>query len=174
MVLKGISPLISPLLLKILAEMGHGDEILLADAHFPSHSICAPHIPVIRADGRLSLLALSVPPYLPFILRLTDKKVGITVSQLLAAIIPLFELDTYGEAPVKMMAIVPGDSADPAVKPDFRVALGVNDGKGKYEGEIEKIERFAFYERVKAFAIVVTGETRKYGNVILKKGVVPL
>lgn len=51
MVLKGISPLISPSLLKILAEMGHGDEIVLADAHFPSHSICEPHIPVVRADG---------------------------------------------------------------------------------------------------------------------------
>lgn len=51
MVLKGISPLISPSLLKVLAEMGHGDEIVLADAHFPSHSICPPHIPVIRADG---------------------------------------------------------------------------------------------------------------------------
>jgi L-fucose mutarotase len=53
MVLKGISPLISPSLLKVLAEMGHGDEIVLADAHFPSHSICPPHIPVIRADGEL-------------------------------------------------------------------------------------------------------------------------
>jgi len=51
MVLKGISPLISPTLLKILAEMGHGDEIVLADAHFPSHSVCPPHIPVVRADG---------------------------------------------------------------------------------------------------------------------------
>ncbi len=51
MVLKGISPLISPTLLKILAEMGHGDEIVLADAHFPSHSICPPHISVVRADG---------------------------------------------------------------------------------------------------------------------------
>lgn len=52
MVLKGISPLISPSLLKILAEMGHGDEIVLADAHFPSHSICGPGVEVIRADGK--------------------------------------------------------------------------------------------------------------------------
>lgn len=52
MVLKGISPLISPSLLKILAEMGHGDEIVLADAHFPSHSICGPDVQVVRADGK--------------------------------------------------------------------------------------------------------------------------
>ncbi|KAL3418921.1 l-fucose mutarotase [Phlyctema vagabunda] len=143
MVLKGISPLISPTLLKVLAEMGHGDEIVLADAHFPSHSICPPSIPVIRADG-------------------------ITVSALLGAINPLFELDNYGVLPVIMMEVVPGDTADASVEPNFREALD-------YKGEIEKLERFLFYERAKkAFAIVATGETRKYGNIILKKGVIPI
>ncbi|KAF6826405.1 L-fucose mutarotase (RbsD/FucU transporter) [Colletotrichum plurivorum] len=143
MVLKGISPLISPDLLKVLAEMGHGDEIVLADAHFPSRSICPPHIPVIRADG-------------------------ITVSKLLAGIAPLFELDNYGVVPVIMMEVVKGDTADASVEGDFRASLG-------YGGEIEKLERFAFYERAKkAFAVVATGETRKYGNVILKKGVTPM
>jgi len=123
--------------------MGHGDEIVFADAHFPSHSICPPHIPVIRADG-------------------------ISVSALLAAIEPLFPLDDYVPTPVKMMEVVSGDTADPNVEPDFRKAL-------KYDNQIEKIERFAFYERAKgAFAIVCTGETRKYGNVILKKGVVSI
>ncbi|KAG4417611.1 hypothetical protein IFR04_009256 [Cadophora malorum] len=146
MVLKGISPLISPSLLKILAEMGHGDEIVLADAHFPSHSICGPNVPVVRADG-------------------------ISASALLAAIIPLFELDTYGETPVMMMEVVPGDTSDPEVETSFKASLAAG-----YTGEILKIERFAFYERVKqkAFAVVVTGETRKYGNVILKKGVTPI
>lgn len=143
MVLKGISPVISPELLKILAEMGHGDEIVLADAHFPSHSICPPHVPVVRADG-------------------------ITVSSLLAGIGPLFELDNYGVIPVIMMEVVKGDTADPSVEPNFRAAL-------HYNGEIEKLERFAFYERAKkAFAVVATGETRKYGNIILKKGVIPI
>ncbi|RDW88404.1 L-fucose mutarotase [Coleophoma cylindrospora] len=145
MVLKGISPLISPSLLKILAEMGHGDEIVLADAHFPSHSICPPHIPVVRADG-------------------------ISASALLEAIIPLFELDTYGVTPVIMMDVVKGDSCDPTVETSFKKAVAPG-----YQGEIEKMERFAFYERAKgAFCIVVTGETRKYGNVILKKGVTPI
>ncbi|GJC97561.1 rbsD/FucU transporter [Colletotrichum higginsianum] len=66
------------------------------------------------------------------------------------------------------MEVVKGDTFDAAVEGDFRSSLG-------YDGEIEKLERFAFYERAKkAFAIVATGETRKYGNIILKKGVTPI
>ncbi|KDN70422.1 putative RbsD/FucU transporter [Colletotrichum sublineola] len=150
MPLKGISPVISPDLLKVLAEMGHGDEIVLADAHFPSHSICPPNIPVLRAD-------VAEP-----------QSTGITVSRLLAGISPLLELDNYGVVPVLMMEVVKGDTFDASVESDFRSAL-------KYDGEIEKLERFAFYERAKkAFAIVATGETRKYGNIILKKGVTPI
>ena len=134
--LKGISPLVSPELLKTLAEMGHGDEIVLSDAHFPAHSINAR---VLRADG-------------------------LPADRLLAAISPLFELDAYA-TPVVMMAPVAGDALDPSVEAAYRQALG-------YTGEIEQMERYAFYDRArKAFAVVVTGETRKYGNVILKKGV---
>ena len=134
--LKGISPLVSPELLKTLAEMGHGDEIVLSDAHFPAHSINAR---VLRADG-------------------------LPADRLLAAISPLFELDAYA-TPVVMMAPVAGDALDPTVEAAYRQALG-------YTGEIEQMERYAFYDRArKAYAVVVTGETRKYGNVILKKGV---
>ena len=136
--LKGISPVISPELLKTLAEMGHGDEIVISDAHFPGHAFNAR---VIRADG-------------------------IGAEVLLAGIIPLFELDTYA-TPVAMMSAVPGDSLDPALEKKYRKALA-------YEGEIERMERFAFYERAKrAYAVVISGETAKYGNVILKKGVTP-
>ena len=85
--LKTISPLISPELLKVLAEMGHGDEIIFSDAHFPAHSV-GPQ--VLRADGLL-------------------------VSDLLRAIIPLFELDSYAP-PLVMMAVVEGDTLDPQVK----------------------------------------------------------
>lgn len=95
---------------------------------------------------------------------------GISASALLAAIIPLFELDTYGDTPVMMMETVKGDTADPSVETSFKAALPAD-----YTEGVVKIERFAFYERSKgAFAIVVTGETRKYGNVILKKGVTPI
>ena len=137
--LKGISPVISPDLLKTLAEMGHGDEIVIADAHFPGHTFNAR---VIRADG-------------------------IGADRLLAGIIPLFELDAYA-TPVVMMAAVPGDTLDPSVEAKYRKALG-------YSGTIERMERFAFYERAKkAYAVVISGETAKYGNIILKKGVTPI
>lgn len=137
--LKGISPAVSPELLKTLAEMGHGDEIVVSDAHFPGHTF---NSRVIRADG-------------------------LGADTLLKGIIPLFELDAYA-TPVVMMAAVPGDTLDPAVEEKYRRALG-------YKGEIERMERFAFYERAKkAYAVVISGETAKYGNVILKKGVTPV
>lgn len=140
--LKGISPDISPDLLKVLAEMGHGDEIVFSDAHFPAHQFGKDCAYVLRADG-------------------------LKADRLLAAIKPLFELDSYS-IPVVMMDAVPGDSLDPAVEAAYRKALD-------YDGKIEKMERFAFYERAKkVYAIVLTGETRKYGNVILKKGVTPV
>ena len=140
--LKGISHLISPELLKILAEMGHGDEIVFADAHFPGHTF---NDRVIRADG-------------------------LGVDQLLNAVIPLFELDAYAP-PLAMMAPVEGDELDPAVEKKYRKALF-----GEKPGiDIERVDRYAFYERTKsAYAIVMTGETAKYGNILLKKGVTPI
>ncbi len=140
--LKGISPLISPTLLKVLAEMGHGDEIVFADAHFPGHTF---NDQVLRADG-------------------------LGVDQLLEAIISLFELDAYAP-PLVMMAAVEGDLLDPAVEQKYRQALFGND----YGLDIQRIDRYAFYERAKnAYAVVMTGETAKYGNIILKKGVTPI
>ena len=142
--LKNISPLLSPELLVTLYQMGHGDEIVLADAHFPGHSI---NTKVIRADG-------------------------LKVDELLDAILPLLQLDQYVDAPAVMMDVVPGDTADPQVEESYQQALA------RHQPEfatIAKDERFAFYQRAeKAFAVVMTGETRKYGNLILKKGVTPL
>ena len=140
--LKNISPLISPQLLKTLAEMGHGDEIIFSDAHFPAHSM-GPK--VIRADG-------------------------LRVGDLLAAIIPLFELDSYAP-PLVMMAAVEGDTLDASVEQRYLQALSSPDRR---DLSVTRIDRFAFYERAqKAFAIVITGETAKYGNILLKKGVTP-
>ena len=136
--LKGIPPVIPPELLKILAEMGHGDELVISDAHFPAYSVNAR---VVRAD------AVSSP-------------------EMMAAILELLELDQYVEKPVVMMAPVPGDSADPGIAAECRDALG------KDANRIDYIERFAFYDRAKqAYAVVVTGEGRKYGNILIKKGV---
>lgn len=142
--LNGISPLISPELLNALYRMGHGDEILLADAHYPGDTFGKQ---VIRADG------LGIP-------------------HLLTAILPLLPLDAYVEAPLAMMAAVPGDELDPEVEKTFRNAIseaGVNAAPENLT--IERVDRFAFYERSKdCYAIVMTGETSKYGNLILKKG----
>lgn len=140
--LKGISPLISPELLKILASMGHGDEILLADAHFPGESL---NKNVVRADG-------------------------IKIPDFLSAIMPLFALDTYVEAPLVMMQVVKGDTLDPSVEKTYleRIIPFCSSIPN-----VEKCDRFSFYERSKnTFAIVMTGETAKYGNIILKKGII--
>jgi L-fucose mutarotase len=139
--LKGISPILSPDLLKLLCEMGHGDEIVLADSNFPGVSLGRR---VARADG-------------------------LSVSVLLDAILPLFPLDTYAD-PLIMMQVVPGNSFDPAVEADYvRVARQHDAGAATPI----RVERYAFYERARAaFAIVMTGETRTYGNLILKKGVI--
>ena len=140
--LKGIAPCISPDLLKTLAEMGHGDEIVLADAHFPGHSVNGR---VLRADG-------------------------LSVTDLLGGILPLFELDSYAD-PLVMMAAVAGDQLDPDVEGQYVAVLRRHVPGAKAP---TRIDRFAFYERArKAFAVVMTGETRKYGNLILKKGVTP-
>ena len=141
--LVGISPLIGPELLSTLCRMGHGDEIVLADAHFPGES-CSRRC--LRADGLL-------------------------LSDLLEGILPLFALDTYVDHPVATMAPVPGDQLDPAVESSYRQVI---DRHWPDTPAIEQVERFAFYERTReAFAVVMTGDTAKYGNIILKKGVIP-
>lgn len=142
--LVGISPLLSPELLATLHSMGHGDEIVLADAHFPGETMgqrC------LRADGLL-------------------------VADLLDGILPLFALDTYVDAPVTMMAAVEGDSLDPAVEAACQKRI---DRHWPGTPPIARLERFAFYERTRqSYAVVMTGDTAKYGNVILTKGVTPV
>ena len=140
--LKGIHPAIGPELLKVIAEMGHGDEIVLADAHFPGHSF---NDRVLRADG-------------------------VKITTLLDGILPLFELDSYDD-PLVMMQVVEGDSLDPSVESSYRdeIQKHLSDTP-----EVIRIGRFEFYDRAeKAAAVVMTGETAKYGNIILKKGVTP-
>lgn len=139
--LKGVHPAISPTLLATLSEMGHGDEILFADAHFPAHTFSQK---VIRCDG-------------------------VSINTLLSGVVRLFELDQYVSQPIIMMTAVTGDELDPKLETSYLEAMKVAEVNQQH---IERIERFAFYERVKnCYAVVLTGETAKYGNVILKKGV---
>ena len=140
--LKGISPLVSPELLAVLARMGHGDEIILADAHFPGESF---NNRVLRADG-------------------------LRIPELLAAILPLFELDAYVPQPLVMMAAVKGDTLDPQVEESYLKSIHITNPE---VAPIDRIDRFDFYDRARnAFAVVMTGETAKYGNILLKKGVI--
>ena len=139
--LKGISPLISPQLLEAMSRMGHGDELVLADAHFPGESL---NNNVVRADG----------------LRIPD---------LLEAILPLFELDSYVSHPLVMMDAVKGDELDPKVESSYMEQIIKTN---PLVPPIGRIDRFAFYERAeKAFVVVMTGETAKYGNILMIKGV---
>jgi L-fucose mutarotase len=140
--LKGISPLVSPDLLAVLSRMGHGDELVLADAHFPGETF---NDRVLRADG------LGVPA-------------------LLEAILPLWELDQYADDHLVMMAAVPGDELDPSVEAAYLEPVRRHAPRAQ---PVTRVDRFAFYDRAKtAFAVVMTGETAKYGNLIIKKGVI--
>ena len=138
--LKGISPLISPALLKILAEMGHGDEIVIADANFPSET-CGQR--VVRADG-------------------------IGGRELLDAILDLIPLDTYAEENFLLMQTTNGDPTPEIWADYFSIAKAKDDNlRGGY------VSRFDFYDRAKkAYAVIATGETAIYANIILKKGVI--
>lgn len=139
--LKGIPSVISPELLKIIMEMGHGDELVIGDGNFPAASNAKR---LVRLDGH-------------------------GVCEILDALLSLFPLDTYVEAPVGLMAVTPGDDAKPVIWDDYRRIIKEREG----DHNIEMIERFEFYERSRnAYAIVATGETALYANIILKKGVV--
>ncbi len=138
--LKNISPILSPELLKILMEMGHGDEIVIGDGNFPAASIAQR---LVRLDGH-------------------------GVPEILDAILRLMPLDTYVDAPVALMDN--GDAANrPAIWAQYEDVVRANEG----DKQFELVERFAFYDRAKkAYAVIATGETAIYANVILKKGVV--
>ncbi len=101
--LRGISPLISPALLKVLSDMGHGDEIVLADANFPTESYGKR---ALRADG-------------------------IGGAALLDAILPLFPLDQYDENNFVLMEVIPGDTYKPVIWDDFKAVLAKHDPQAK-------------------------------------------
>lgn len=123
--------------------MGHGDELVMADAHLPAESL---NQRTLRADG-------------------------LRIAALLDGILPLFVLDTYVPTPVFMMQPVPGDAHNPAIEAAYRAVI---DRHQPQTPAIGKLERFAFYAQArKAFAIVQTGETAIYGNLIITKGVTP-
>lgn len=143
--LKGIPSIISPELLKVLCEMGHSDTIVIADGNFPAETMGKDAI-VIRADGH-------------------------GVPELLEAILKVFPLDTYVENPVSLMQVMPGDNAKTPIWDVYKKIVSDADDRG--EKAFAEVERFEFYERAKkAYAIIATGETAIYANIMLQKGVV--
>ncbi len=140
--LKGIPNILSPELLKILMEMGHGDEIVIVDGNYPAAS---------HAKRLVRLDAHGVPP-------------------VLEAVVKFFPLDQFVDQPVTLMAKVPGSDVETPIWDVFRDIVAKEDERAANFGFEE---RFAFYERAKqAYAIVATGESALYANIILKKGVI--
>lgn len=141
--LKGISKIVSPELLKVLCEMGHGDEIVIADGNFPSENFGKR---VIRADG-------------------------ISGTAMLEGVLSLIPLDTYADENFLLMDLTESDKGkiNPQIWEEYRAIAEKQDKNLK----IGKLERFAFYERAKtAYAVIATGEEAIYANAILKKGVI--
>lgn len=143
--LKGIPKILSPELLKVLCEMGHSDRLVIADGNFPSESM-GKNAKVIRCDGH-------------------------GVPELLEAILTVFPLDTYVEAPVSLMQVMPGDNVETPIWDEYKEIITKHDERG--EKAIGQTERFAFYDEAKtAYAIIATGESALYANIMLQKGVV--
>jgi len=140
--LKGIPQIISPELIKVLMEMGHGDEIVLADGNFPavSHANC-----LIRCDGH-------------------------GIPELLEAVLQFLPIDTYVDYPIALMDVVEGDPIKPTIwkkyetiiQDQFKYPIPI-----QYIDRFEFYERSK-----KSYAIVATSERAQYANIILKKGVI--
>lgn len=125
--------------------MGHSDRIVIADGNFPAESMGKNAI-VIRMDGH-------------------------GIPEILEAILELFPLDTYVEHPVNLMQVMPGDTVETPIWDVYQEIVSRFDNRK--EKAIGQIERFAFYEEAKkAYAIIATGESALYANILLQKGVV--
>ena len=143
--LKGVPGILSPELLKVLCEMGHSDRLVIADGNFPAVTMGRDAV-VIRMDGH-------------------------GIPEILDAILQVFPLDTYVEKPVNLMEVMPGDTVETPIWKTYEKITACHDERGA--DAIGQIERFAFYEEAKkVYAIIATGETALYANIMLQKGVV--
>jgi L-fucose mutarotase len=141
-VLKGIPPIISPELMKVLMDMGHGDELVIADGNFPAVTNARR---LVRADGH-------------------------GVPELLDAILKFLPLDDRVEKPVALMAVMKGDPTKPAIWDRYREIVATHDQRAASFEMVERFAFYE--RASKAFAVLATGEAALYANVILKKGVI--
>jgi L-fucose mutarotase len=139
--LKNVPPILAPDLMKTLMEMGHGDEIVLADGNFPAASVAQR---LLRCDGH-------------------------GVPELLEAVLRFFPLDIYVDRPVALMAVVPGDPVKPTIWDDYRKIVKTSGEKFSEFEFVERFAFYE--RAKKAYAVVATSEKALYANVILKKGV---
>jgi len=143
--LKGIPKILSPELLKVLCEMGHSDRLIIADGNFPAESM-GKNAKVIRMDGHGTV-------------------------DVLKAVLEVFPLDTYVANPINLMEVMPGDNVETPIWEEYTQVVKTFDERG--ENAIGHIERFAFYEEAKkVYAVIATGESALYANIMLQKGVV--
>ena len=140
--LKNIPNILSPDLLKILMEMGHGDEIVIADGNFPAASVTQR---LVRLDGH-------------------------NVPDVLKAILKFFPLDTYVEFPVGLMAVTPGDKVKPVIWDEYRKIIIESKEPFKDFEYIERFNFYE--RAGSAYAVIATSESALYANIILKKGIV--
>lgn len=138
----GVPALLSPELLKVMMEMGHGDELVIGDGNFPAASMARR---LLRADGH-------------------------GVTELIEAIMKFFPLDGFVDHPVALMAVVPGDSTEPTIWEKYRSILKAADAKFEDFEFVERFDFYERARQ--AYAILATGEEALYANIILKKGVV--
>ncbi|MDF2613148.1 MAG: RbsD or FucU transport [Clostridia bacterium] len=140
--LKGIPSILTPELLKILMEMGHGDELVIADGNFPKFG----HPDnVIRCDGH-------------------------GVPELLDAILKFMPLDKYVDYPVILMEVLPNDPVVPVIWDEYKQLIDKHGNDSQAVLPINKFEFYE--RAKKAYAVVTTSEAALYANIILKKGVV--
>jgi L-fucose mutarotase len=141
--LKNIDPLLTPDLLYVLRAMGHGDEIVIVDANYPAESA---GLHVVRLDA-------------------------LSATQAMDVVLSVFPLDSFVPDACVRMEVVDKPSEELPIFGEFRALIAKHEGPGF---TLHQLERHKFYERAgKCFAVIVTGERRFYGNIILKKGVIP-
>lgn len=140
--LKGIPSILQPELLKILMEMGHGDEIVLSDGNFPG---AANAQRLVRCDGN-------------------------SIPEVLDAVLKLMPLDAYSKCPISLMRVVPGDPYIPEIWKEYNKIISKYEPVNNEVEYIERFAFYE--KARKSYAVVTTSETALYANIILKKGVV--
>jgi len=143
--LKNINPLLTPELLYVMAAMGHGDELAVVDANFPAHSIA-------RGTTNVRVVPMA----------------GVPMPEVVTAILSLLPLDQFVDTPVRTMADDSPTGELPEVQQEVQAVIDNASGR---HCPIGALDRYAFYEAARtSYAVVLTGERRFYGNVLIKKG----